>query len=330
MHLFTDIFKRIMLPLRIHRPRLNVRWHVRLWIHTLFLRLGYHFIPVHYYSPVPNILDLAKTRDIWAKKSELPGLAVNLDDQASRLKAVCIPYRSEYAGNTHFLEATSNQLGQGYGYIEAQALHALIRHYKPRRIMEVGSGVSTYCMLKAAELNRRDSGHDCEIVCIEPYPSPGLKALSPIELIPEQVQTVPFTRFSELKENDLLFIDSSHTVKPGGDVNFLILEVLPRLAQGVVVHFHDIYLPYDYQPDVFKTYWHWAETSLLRAFLAFNNKVRILFCLSHLHCERRDVLREVFPEYNPLTDVNGLCLELNGPWSRAPGHWPSSTYIQIQ
>lgn len=301
-----------------------------LGVHKLAIRFGVHVLPVHYYSPVPNILELQRTRDIWAKKSELPGVSINLDEQAANLKVICKPYQNEYAGNKVYQEGVSNHFGPGYGYIEAQALHAFVRHYKPKRIVEVGSGVSTYCMLKADEMNSKETGRSCRIVSVEPYPSEKLKGLAQIELIPQLVQTVPMEVFGELGQNDLLFIDSSHTVKPGADVNYLILEVLPRLHQGVIVHFHDIYLPYDYQRDVDRTFLHWAETSLLRAFIISNERVKIIACLSHLHYERKDVLREVFPEYNPQADVNGLSLRKYKPFDPIPQHFPSSIYIQIQ
>jgi hypothetical protein len=194
-----------------------------LGVHKLGIKFGVHILPVHYYSPVPNILELQRTRDVWAKKSELPGVPVNLDEQTANLKAICMPYQSEYAGNKVYQEAVSNRFGLGYGYIEAQALHAFLRHYRPKRIVEVGSGVSTYCMLKAAEMNSKETGQNCRIVSVEPYPLENLKGLAQIELIPQLVQTVPLEVFAELGQNDMLFIDSSHTVKPGGDVNYLIL-----------------------------------------------------------------------------------------------------------
>jgi hypothetical protein len=301
-----------------------------LGIHKLGIRLGVHILPVHYYSPIPNIFELERTREVWARKSELPGVAVNLDEQTSNLKNICMPYRSEYAGNAAYQEAVSSYFGPGYGYIEAQALHAFVRHYKPKRIVEVGSGVSTYCMLKAAEMNGKEIGQSAGIVSIEPYPSERLRGLRQIELMAKPVQTIPLAVFTELGRNDLLFIDSSHAVKPGGDVNYLILEVLPRLRQGVVVHFHDIYLPYDYQRDVCRTFLHWTETALLHAFLIGNKKAKIVACLSHLHYERKDILREVFPEYDPQTDVNGLSPESYKAFDPIPEHFPSSTYIQIQ
>jgi len=139
---------------------------------------------------------------------------------------------------------------------------------------------------------------------------------------------VPFEVFKELGDKDLLFIDSSHTVKPGGDVNYLILEVLPRLEK-VIVHFHDIFLPYDYQRSILQTFFHWTETSLLRAFLIWNEKVRIIFCLSQLHYDYR-ALKEVFPEYNPQLDKDGIRDEKYKPFENPKEHFPSSIYIQIQ
>nr|MCU0388523.1 class I SAM-dependent methyltransferase [Chitinophagaceae bacterium] len=251
----------------------NIIKRALLGLHKLGTKLGIHVLPVHYYSPLPDILELKRTREIWAKKSVLPGVSVNLDEQASYMQSICMPYQKEFQGNKFYKEAVSNHFGPGYGYIEAQALHSFIRYFKPSKIVEVGSGVSTFCMLKAAEMNAVETGQMAKIVSIEPYPSESLKALSEIELIIRPVQTVALDVFTNLGENDLLFIDSSHTVKTGGDVNYLFLEVLPRLKKGVIVHIHDIYLPYDYQPDALQSFLHWSETSLLRAFLIFNQKV---------------------------------------------------------
>jgi predicted O-methyltransferase YrrM len=296
-------------------------------------KLGIHILPVHYYSPVPDILELERTKDIWAIKSELPGILVDINDQANNLQMICRPYLDEYLGNKIYLDGTSKGFGPGFGYIEAQALHAIIRYYKPKTIIEVGCGVSTYCMLCASNENINESNLPSKIFCIEPYPSSKLKTLSEIELISEKVQNVPMGFFEKLADSDLLFIDSSHTVKPGGDVNYLILEIIPRLKPGVIIHFHDIFLPYDYQRHVLNTFMHWTETSLLHAFLINNNKARIIFCMSQLHYDRKDILKEVFPEYNPQIDKNGL---RNSRYMYMPfeeqmsQHFPSSIYIQVK
>ena len=185
-------------------------------IYKLGTRLGVHILPVHYYSPIPNIIDLERTKSIWAKKSELPGLELDLEQQVNNLKRICMPYQSEYEGNKAYKYALDKAFGQGYGYIEAQALHAVIRHYKPKRIIEVGSGVSTWCMLTALQLNKDETGSDSSFTCIEPYPSQKLRELKgsriEIKLIEKQVQTVSFNEaFVELGENDFLFSKSSLT-----------------------------------------------------------------------------------------------------------------------
>lgn len=308
----------------------NIIKRALLTIHKLGIKLGIHILPVHYYSPVPNILELNRTKDIWAKKSDLPAIFIDLKEQSQNLKNICLPYQREYLGNKIYKEGVMKLYGPGYGYIEAQALHGVIRHYKPKKIIEVGSGVSTYCMLNALDMNEKETGTSTLLSCIEPFPSDILKKTTKINLISKKVQTVLFDLFLELEANDLLFIDSSHTVKPGGDVNYIILEVIPRLKTGVIVHFHDIYLPYDYQRDVLQTFLHCSETSLLHALLINNNKIKIVFSESILHYDRKDILKEVFPEYNPQEDINGLKEEVEKAFEVNYRHFPSSTYLQIQ
>jgi hypothetical protein len=300
------------------------------YIYKLGTRIGIHILPVHYYSPVPNIIELEKTKEIWARKSELPGISMNLEEQMQNLRKICLPYQNEYIGNLTYKEAVSKHFGPGFGYIEAQALHAVIRYYKPQRVIEVGSGVSTYCSLTALKMNEGETGNPFSITCIEPYASERLKSLSQIELIQQKVQTVSIRLFDKLGENDILFIDSSHCVKPGSDVNHIILEILPRLKPGVIIHFHDIQLPFDYQRNVLKTFLHWTETSLLRAFLINNDKVKIVFCLSNLHYECKSDLKEIFPDYLPQVDCDGLVIDQVKPFEDTPQHFPSSIYIQIK
>jgi hypothetical protein len=241
---------------------------------------------------------------------------------------VCARFEPEYRGNSFYREAVHRGDGPGFGYIEAQVLHGVIRHFKPRQIIEVGSGVSTRCSLAAAAMNEREGAPKTEIICIEPHPSLWLERAG-IRLIRSEVQGVGFEIFEALESGSLLFIDSSHTVKVGGDVNYLILEVLPRLRNGVLVHFHDIYLPYDYARDALTSLEHPQETALLHAFLIGNRNVEILFSLSQLHYDRQESLLEVFPEYHPQSDSDGLCEGGYGSPEATGGHFPSSTYLRI-
>jgi predicted O-methyltransferase YrrM len=298
-------------------------------LHKLGVRCGVSILPVHYYSEIPNVLELERDRPVWAKKSELPGISADLDQQERNLKEVCLPYQQEYAGNPFYKEAVTHGFGPGYGYVEGQALYAMVRTLKPQTITEVGSGVSTACMLAAARANQSETGQMPTITCIDPFPSPKVRSLPEVKLLAQKVQQVPVETFASLGPSDLLFIDSTHTVKPASDVNFLVLEVLPRLRSGVIVHFHDIHLPYDYQPDVLTTFYHWSETSLLRAFLINNSRAKIRFCLSQLHHERSDTLRQVFPEYSPERFVGGLVDNGQAPFSQSRNHFPTSTYIDI-
>jgi predicted O-methyltransferase YrrM len=298
-----------------------------LHIHKLLLHARLQILPDHYYSPVANIKQLEATQKIWARRSDMPGVAVDLDEQADNLKKTCLPYQEEYIGN-RFMDGY--EYGPGFGFIEAQALYSVIRTLKPRRIIEVGSGNSTATMVAAATMNYRECGHMTEITCIEPYLYENLKKLPGITIIEKMVQEVPVEVFEKLGRGDLLFIDSSHAVKPGSDVVYLYLEVLPRLSPDVMIHIHDIYFPYDYQRDLLHTIFQSSETALLHALLIHNSRLEIAFCLSHLHYDRREVLKEVFPEYSSQNDRDGLTHEFYPPFEAIKEHFPSSIYIRTK
>jgi hypothetical protein len=299
-------------------------------VHRAGLQVGVAILPNHYYVGIPDVNALRRTTDTWARRSELVGVASDIDGQVTRIREVCTPFEPEYRGNPFYKDAVSSGCGPGFGYVEAQALHGVLRHFKPRKIIEVGSGVSTRCMLAATAMNEHEGAPRCDIICIEPHPSPWLESAE-IRLICSEVQCLHFELFEALEPGSLLFIDSSHTVKVGGDVNYLILEILPRLRAGVIVHFHDIYLPYDYARNALNSLEHPQETALLHAFLIGNQNVEILFSLSCLHYDRQNCLVEVFPEYRPELDENGLCEGGYGRFITARGgHFPSSTYLRIR
>ena len=151
-----------------------------LLLHRALLRVGVVLLPNHYYSSVPDINELGRTRQRWARPSEMPGVDFDIRGQLKFLRDACKDYQHEYLGAENYHYAVANHFGPGYGLVEAQLLHAFIRRYKPSRVIEIGSGVSTYCMLKAAELNRAE-GHETQICCVEPHPSAFIRGAS-IEL----------------------------------------------------------------------------------------------------------------------------------------------------
>ncbi len=298
-------------------------------IHKLFIKLGLYIYPVNYYVSIPNIIELKKTKHIWAKKSEMFGIDINLERQIKNLFNTCEEYKEEYIGAKNYKYATENKFGPGYGFIESQALHSIIRKFKPKRVIEVGSGVSTYCILEAIKLNLKDNNENqTEVTCIEPFPSNALLEMNEIRLVKKKVQEIKFDdEFSKLSTNDLLFIDSSHTTMTGSDVNYLILEILPKIKKGVIIHFHDIFFPYDYNRDFLNTFYNWGETSLLRAFLINNSKFEIYFCMSQIHYDSSDVIMELFPEYNPQIDEDGM-VKIDTKNSNI-SHFPSSIYLKV-
>jgi predicted O-methyltransferase YrrM len=140
-----------------------------------------------------------------------------------------------------------------FGYInpmfgpgDAEIYYNIVRTFRPRRIVEIGSGNSTLIALKAIAANRaEDSAYTCDVTCIEPYEMPWLESTG-VTVVRERVETVALSRFADLAENDILFIDSSHVIRPYGDVLREFQEILPSLAPGVLVHVHDVFTPRAY------------------------------------------------------------------------------------
>ena len=183
---------------------------------------------------------------------------------------------------------------------DAEYWYQLIRSTKPRRIFEVGSGNSTLMAIKAIRKNReQDSNYNCKHVCIEPYEMPWLEQTG-VRVVRQKIEDVELALFSELEENDILFIDSSHIIRPQGDVLFEYLELLPTLNKGVVVHVHDIFSPKNYLKEWLEgDIRFWNEQYLLEAFLSHNDSWQIIGALNFLHHHHYDKLKAVAPYLTP-------------------------------
>jgi predicted O-methyltransferase YrrM len=150
----------------------------------------------------------------------------------------------------------------------------MVRHFQPQLIIEVGSGFSTLVLSQAAAKNKNSA-----LICVDPFPPEFLRKDIPAlrSFVEAKVQDMDVEFFAQLAPGDILFIDTSHTVKIGGDVNYLFLEVLPRIKPGVLVHVHDIFLPFEYRRDwVMDEFRFWTEQYLLQAFLSFNSEFEVL------------------------------------------------------
>lgn len=220
------------------------RWVVRL-TRRLAARLGYDLVLRSVYSPVPAIPPA--TSPVWQRASSLSGLEVGPQRQLAFLEGDLARYLDEFEPPPGF-----HLWNDYYQSVDAEVLYAMIRHFRPRQVLEIGSGYSTL-VIEAACRRNASEGRTAEIVAVDPEPRRGLDMLrGSVVTIREPAQELPVERFLELEQNDVLFVDSSHTVKLGSEVNLIVLEVLPRLREGVVVHFHDVFLPYEYPR-------HWYE-----------------------------------------------------------------------
>ncbi len=220
---------------------------------------GYHIRPIHYYEPLPDFRTIT-TEQITRRRS-YPGTDFRWKDQLALLNELA-NYRDELSR----LEFDfTNAFFSGF---DAAVYYSLIRHLKPQRIIEIGGGYSTQIADRALRANGTG-----KLTCIEPYPEQRLVGAGlEFELIQKRVEEMDLDFFAKLEANDILFIDSSHTVKFGSDVCFEFLEILPRLVPGVWIHVHDIFFPHDYPAE-------WLidrrqalnEQYLLEAFLSFNS-----------------------------------------------------------
>ena len=283
-----------------------LKW-VSFRVFLLFDRLGLHVLPKHYYSPVPSYCWLEKNKEAWIGRATLTGIKWDLDEQFEWLAKMCRPYYDEVAGLALYNQVATSEVGLGFGPIESQVLHCFIRANAPPRIIEIGSGVSTSCMLHAANLNHNRGKPQSRITCIDPYPRKAFSNVSNVHHLEQPCQTVAPAVFSELRAGDLLFVDSSHSVKVGSDVIRIYLEILPGLPSGVFVHIHDVFLPYIYPRTALSELWGWQETALLLALLMNNPHLAVLACLSALHYDRTEKVAGVLWDYRPQANFEGLC-----------------------
>ena len=257
--------------------------------------------PGHFYSALPD-MDEVKNREgvLFAKPpGGLLGVDLNQELQKKLLKAFegfysTLPFERSHNPQSRFFRPNGS-----FPFQDAFTLYAMIRHMKPARIIEVGCGASSCVILDSCESLRLNT----KITFIEPYPELLLKYVRPgdssrFELKKEFIQNVCLDSFGDLNEGDILFIDTSHVSKVGSDVNFIFFEILPLLKKGVIIHFHDIFYPFEYPKDWFYKGMFWNEAYLLRAFLMFNRDFEILMFNSFLNYVMADDIKSCFPLFS--------------------------------
>ena len=286
-------------------------------------RYGYAVIAHSAVSPVPVIPEADDP--IWSQRSSLPGVQFDLASQLAFVERTLVPYIQEFDRDVRGRGFDVwNKLYKGG---DAEVLYALLRHLRPRQVLEIGSGNSTIIAGAAMAANVRD-GSPGELVAVDPTPTvaldtrptvrkeggaagwfvqvPGRQApvegLSRIERV--DCRELPLDRFEALGAGDVLFVDTNHVVKLGSEVNWLLLEVLPRLAPGVWVHFHDIHLPYEYPPYYPLLAGYLSEQYLLQAFLT-GSAWRVEIALAALFRDRHQELVRLIPSLGEDVDPGG-------------------------
>lgn len=252
-----------------------------------------HWRSTHYYQPTYAAEDLPE--DVSQERA-LPGLDLFPTEQLQLLAA--LNYQSELAElAVHADPELAYRYDNGqYGAGDADALYSMVRHFKPKRIFEIGSGNSTRVAAKAIARNMADDpAYACRHLCIEPYEMPWLERLGP-EIIRKRVEDVPLELFAELEAGDIFFIDSSHVIRPFGDVLVEFLDIVPRLPKGVLVHVHDIFTPRDYPEKWLREDRRlWNEQYLMEAMLAHSPRYKTRLALNWLQHNHRAVLDAAFP-----------------------------------
>lgn len=276
---------------KLYRPSFH---QTSRWIHRFADDLGVYPVLDHYHEPLVSIATIDKARATVARS--IPGLNLRVDDQL-RLLAELVKTRDELESLVRDAEAgnglapTFDNLAFGPG--DAEILYSLLRHLGPRRVVEVGSGHSTRFAMAALDRNRAE-GRPAVHLCIEPYESPWLEQLG-VDLVRQPVEDVDDELFRSLAPGDVLFIDSSHVVRPQGDVLHLFHEVLPKLPAGVVVHVHDVFTPRDYPVPWLMRRWFWTEQYVLEALLADSPRYEPILALNFLFHDHRAALLAACP-----------------------------------
>ena len=209
----------------------------------VLMRVGIFPIRNHYYEP---LFDSNMLRHPLEQDRALPGIDWNTNEQLNLLKNFCFNEELKEIPKTRVDDLTFNMENGAFESGDAEFLYNLIRFKKPKRIIEIGSGHSTKIAIKAIKRNQIETpGYKCQHICVEPYEMPWLESAG-VTVVRRRVEEINKSFFSELEKDDILFIDSSHIIRPQGDVLFEYLELIPSLKSGVIVHIHDVFSPRDY------------------------------------------------------------------------------------
>lgn len=244
-----------------------------------------HVVPANFNSPIPIQSEFSP--EVFDKIFTCTGVDWNEAEQLHLLERMATEFQNEY----------SPEKNSGLSLMDAFVLYVMVRIKKPAVMIEVGSGESTKVTLKALKANK-DDGHHCKFYAIEPYPQDYLKQLDDpdFQLIVKPLQQV---ELEFLVSADLFFVDSTHISKVDSDVNYEILEIVPKLKKDALIHFHDIVMPRNYwQEWVTGSKLFWNESYMLHAFLAFNDSFKITWAAQYMQTYHHEKIEKSFPFFD--------------------------------
>jgi hypothetical protein len=243
------------------------------------------WVPIgHYYSPFVDLDGLATSLPLLHTSDpvDIPAVDLRIAEQRALLAEL-----RDFASSIKFSQTEAEAREQGhrywadnpaYGDSDARFLTAVLHHFRPARLIELGCGYSSAVTLDARD---RFLDFDLSVTFVDPYPQL-LESLvresdgATLSIMPVGTQDVDLDLIRQLDANDVLFIDSTHVSKTWSDVNRIFFEILPALRPGVLVHLHDIFLRFEYPLEWVMEQRAWTEQYILRAFLEFNSKFEIL------------------------------------------------------
>ena len=267
---------------------------------SILKKIGIFPLTTNYYEPLFNFDNLKKK---LSDKRNLPGISFNTDFQIKNLRK--FNYKKELNNLNFNIHNNFFQAG------DAEIYYQIIRHYKPNKIIEIGSGHSSLLAKEAIKNNKIIDNFITELTCIEPYENKWLEK-NEIKVIRQKVEEINDNIFTNLDKNDILFIDSSHVIKPQGDIIRVFLEILPRLKSGVIIHIHDIFSPRDYPENWLKIENRFFnEQYLLEGILDNSSRYNIMLSLNLLKHDFYNELNNVCPYLNEKSEPSSFYISVN-------------------
>jgi predicted O-methyltransferase YrrM len=270
-------------------------------------RMGWVVAPTSdYYHALRPVAELERHASRWHRPSRMTGVSFDLPAMMAELEAMAAAYLPEYSQLPSYEAIKRQRRGPGFTTVDATVLYMMLRRHRPARYLEVGSGLSTWYASLAAARNAAE-GRPMAMMVVDPFVSAATRAIPGLETHAREAQDLPADWYTgRLEAGDVLFIDSTHVVRIDGEVPHLVLEVLPALAPGVLVHIHDVHFPYNVpaDPAAYVSNRRWpmlfTEAMLVQAWLCHNPRVEIVLSTPLLRPHHEDFLQRLLPGYRPL------------------------------